>query len=868
MGQKKSIVTLIQSERSVSLKMNGRDVIKVYKGVFKQDFSTLRSDSAYFYYKENAFDAFSNVNINQGDTLNIYSDKLNYNGNTKIAILTDNVKMVDRDATLTTNYLTYNTATRIGTYTSGGKLINKDNVLTSKNGYYFANSRDSYFRYDVVLTTIDALIKTDTLRYNTGTRISYFLGPSNIYGKKDNDTLYTENGQYNTVVEQAAFGKHNLYKQGTKSLKGDSLFYDKLKGYGRAVKNITFIDREQKITLKGDLGTYFRADERTVVTQYAYVVMTTEEKDTTKIDSVPPPAQLAKNKELKPPPNTMPVTNLSKMVQDLKPKGVVIAKKDSVKADSTIKALSEQAKNMSTDEITNMAKMGQALLPKGTISNKDSAQVNSAIKELAKQGKNKPADAAKITNMAKLGEAIKPKKGANTAAVTTSTTAKPAEKVKRDSIYMTADTLETQIMTYKNLKAYQEKQRAFRYVDTSEAGKKAAALAAIKKKPTSSKFLVAVRPRMQMDTTYLHKLFFGKPKPVNDSLQRKKDALAAVKKAKQDSVARVARQNDPVFATHEIKLADTARVRILIAHHNVKIFKSDLQGKSDSLFYSASDSTIRCYVKPMFWTQDSQLSGDTVYLQMRNKKLDNIELFPNAFIVNIEKKDSVHYNQVGGKKMRGFFKNDKLETMYTVGNAESIYFKRDSGKVTGMQRSLSSRIRVTFKNGQAIRTKFETKPENKYLPMSKVTEDDKLLKAFIWKPKDRPISKESIIPSRHKKPAAAKGKSGLQAPGGKPINGAAADSLKGHSLKGDSLKTDTTKLRPLKMTKDSVIKGGPIKAVKDSTVKTGSPATSPKAIKDTTIKTNGTIKAIKDTVVKTGDKLPAVKAVKDSTKKQ
>ena len=100
-------------------------------------------------------------------------------------MLTDNVRMVDKDATLSTNHLVYNTATRIGTYTEGGKLVNKDNTLLSKNGYYFAFTRDSYFRYNVSLTTPDALIKTDTMRYNTGSKIAYFYGPTNIYGKKD-----------------------------------------------------------------------------------------------------------------------------------------------------------------------------------------------------------------------------------------------------------------------------------------------------------------------------------------------------------------------------------------------------------------------------------------------------------------------------------------------------------------------------------------------------------------------------------------------------------------------------------------------------------------------------------------------------------
>jgi lipopolysaccharide export system protein LptA len=292
MCQKKSVVNLIKSKESFGVKINGKDLIKVYQGTFRQDFSTLTSDSAYFYVQENLVDAFGHVVINQGDTLNIYSDKLHYDGNTKIALLTDNVKLVDKDATLTTNYLTYNTATRIGTYVNGGKLVNKDNTLLSKNGYYFAFSHDSYFRYDVSLTTPDALIKTDTMRYNTKDKISYFYGPTHIYGtktdkgKKDKDTLYTENGTYNTVVEQAAFGKNNLYTSGTKSLKGDSLFYDKLKGYGRAVKHVTFTDREQKTTIKGNLGTYFKAEERTVMTRDPYIIIVTEQKDTTNADSV------------------------------------------------------------------------------------------------------------------------------------------------------------------------------------------------------------------------------------------------------------------------------------------------------------------------------------------------------------------------------------------------------------------------------------------------------------------------------------------------------------------------------------------------------------------------------------------------------
>ncbi len=319
---------------------------------------------------------------------------------------------------------------------------------------------------------------------------------------------------------------------------------------------------------------------------------------------------------------------------------------------------------------------------------------------------------------------------------------KDTSKIKRDSIYMSADTIETQILTYKDLKIYQEKQRLAHIRDTTAKSKKP--------KEKESKFLSSESLKLPPDTNFYHHNYFGppKPKPV-----KKKVVRPLSKKQLQLDSLRKQEVADSILTAKKLEPSDTARIRIIIAHHHFKMFKSDLQAKADSMFYSNSDSTIRCYVKPMMWTEGSQLSGDTIYLQMKNKKLDNLRAWPNAFIVNIEKTDSVHFNQIGGKRMRGYFKDDKLYRMFVEGNAESIYFSRDSGKMTisGMQRSLSSRIRVDFKNNQATNLAFYVKPENRYGPLSKFKEDDKILKGFIWKPKDRPVSKESIIPSFNKK---------------------------------------------------------------------------------------------------------------------
>jgi len=783
--KKASKVNLISSTKSQGVKMNGMDVIKVYNGVWIQDRTRMKSDSAYFYQSANAFDAFGHVAINQGDTLNIYSDKLNYNGNTKVAILTENVKMVDKEATLTTNFFNYNTATRIGTYVNGGKLVSKTNTLVSQNGYYFAGTHDAYFRYNVVGTTNDALIYTDTMRYNSQTRINYFYGPTRIYGTKDKDTLLTDNGTYNTINEQALFTKNNLYKQGTKSLKGDTLFYDRLKGFGRSVKHVVFNDDEQKITIFGGLGTYFKQNDLAIVTRDPYVVLVTENSDSTKTKKdtakvLPLPVEVKKGKkQLVSDKTKMDLTRLA-----IQNKPMI----DSASKRLTMPVIDSFSKKMPQRmSIDSASKIASAQSKK--ISKTDQDKIKLGIKGLQKAR----LDTNEIVT--------------NKPPVILADTG----KVKKDSVYMSADTIETRILTYKELNVLQEQERLSHIKDTT-------------KKPSivykvSPKFLSISPAKWPRDTSYWHRDYFGKPAP-------KKIKVAAAKPKKDLLTPKIKKvvKIDSTFLDRKIILQDTARIRILYAFHKAKIFKSDLQAKADSMFYSNSDSTIRCYTKPIIWTQGSQLSGDTINLIMKNKKLDKMDMYPSAFIVNVEKYDSTHFNQVGGKKMRGFFKNNQLHRVYFEGNVECIYFVRDSATrlVTDMQRSSSSRMRLYLKNNEVTDLAFLTKPDHRYIPIEKVKEDEKILGGFLWKPKERPISKESVLPSYGRlhdtsatkrvstlpRPKKMFGKDGKLLPGVK----ASADSLlkKLPAIPGVSAKQDST-------LKQQLLNAAPAGAKKDST---------------------------------------------------
>ena len=609
-GQKVTRVELVQSQSFIGLKRNGENTNKVIKPIFRQENAILTCDSAYFYLEKNSFEAFGNVHINQADTINIYSDFLNYDGNTKMAVLTNNVKLTDNDAVLTTNNLEYNMGSKIGRYVNGGKIVNDKNVLTSENGYYFTQSKDAYFRYNVKVKSPEVLIISDTLKYNTISKIAYFFGPTNIYGKTD--TLYTENGQYNTTNDQAKFGKNNLYTQNSKSLKGDSLFYDGKVGYGRAVKNIIFIDTAQKVELRGNLGIYTKRDESIMVTKNAYVIFITE-KDSVSKDSVWLTADTLRSKVL------------SKMdLYSLQQKAIIALSDTSkiLKGSSNLKL--SKVDSLNSDSL----KATQKLIKKEPI--KKIAEVNPKISRL--------------------------------------------EPLKKEIV--------------------------------TRAPIIPVIWSAIKAKPAPKIGLILI-----------------------DSLNKKQ--------------IEVVRKIAPPEAS------DTSKIRIISAHKQVKIFKSDLQARADSAFFSYGDSTMRIYQKPMVWAQGSQLSADTMYIQMKNKKIDNMDLIKNSFVVNTEK-DSINFNQVAGKTMKGFFKNEKLDLIFVNGNAESIYFENDSTGNGGMMRSIASRMRVNFTNDSVSLVTFIRKPEHNYYPTDKITEELKTLPNFNWKPKDRPKSKEEIIPTLRK----------------------------------------------------------------------------------------------------------------------
>ncbi|MDE6783335.1 MAG: hypothetical protein K2J17_06395, partial [Paramuribaculum sp.] len=161
-------------------------------------------DSAYFYEHTNSVKAFGNVRMEQGDTLFVNADMLDYNGLDEEAVLYADagkkVRLRNRDVTLTTDIFHYDMLNNVGFYDVGGELTDPKNKLTSWEGEYYPDTKDAFFRYDVRLTARQkgdvTRINSDSLDYNTNTHIAKLLSPSEIINS--DGTIYTSSGDYNT----------------------------------------------------------------------------------------------------------------------------------------------------------------------------------------------------------------------------------------------------------------------------------------------------------------------------------------------------------------------------------------------------------------------------------------------------------------------------------------------------------------------------------------------------------------------------------------------------------------------------------------------------------------------------------------------
>jgi hypothetical protein len=235
---------------------------------------------------------------------------------------------------------------------------------------------------------------------------------------------------------------------------------------------------------------------------------------------------------------------------------------------------------------------------------------------------------------------------------------------------------------------------------------------------------------------------------ITDTLQ---DAIAKGNKALYEKRKRFARITDSAMAIfidgkdslylHAdtiIVLFDSAdKAERIIAWNKVKFFREDLQGASDSLVYVVKDSSVNMYVNPVIWSDENQLTADSIKMVIANNQIDTVAFYNSCFI--IAKDDTSTYNQIKGKNMVGYFIRNQLHKLTVFGNSETIYYVREeNGELIGINKAEASNMLIFIKDKQIQTITYMINPKATLFPEKDIDPRDRILRGFKWHGYNRP----------------------------------------------------------------------------------------------------------------------------------
>jgi len=235
------------------------------------------ADKAIHYGKEDFIEAYGNVKMKQGDTINMSSKYAEYSGRTKLAFASGDVVLTDPDSRLTTDTLYFDRVKQQAYYQTRGKVVrDTSGTITSQVGRYYANNKKYQFIKDVVLVNPDYTIESDQLDFYSTSGHAYLYGPSTITG--EDSKIYCERGFYNTNNDTGYFLKKSRIDYENRIFEGDSMYFDRDKSFASATNNITVTDTINESIVKGHYAEVFRAKDSVFITKRALAI-TKQEKD-------------------------------------------------------------------------------------------------------------------------------------------------------------------------------------------------------------------------------------------------------------------------------------------------------------------------------------------------------------------------------------------------------------------------------------------------------------------------------------------------------------------------------------------------------------------------------------------------------------
>ncbi|MFY7840947.1 MAG: OstA-like protein [Lacibacter sp.] len=229
------------------------------------------ADSVVYNEKTNYMQAYGNVHINESDSVNIYSQYLQYDGTKKLATFRDKVRLSDGNSTLYTDEMDYDMNGKVGSYKDGGRIESKQTTLYSKQGFYYADIKDVYFIGNVKMSDPEVALASDSLLYNTNSQVATFIAPTTI--KSGNSIINTREGYYDLKFKKAKFGSRSRMQDSTSTMIADDFAFDDKTGYGEAKGNVQYKDTAQGALLFSNRVFFNKTNKNFLATEKPVMVV-------------------------------------------------------------------------------------------------------------------------------------------------------------------------------------------------------------------------------------------------------------------------------------------------------------------------------------------------------------------------------------------------------------------------------------------------------------------------------------------------------------------------------------------------------------------------------------------------------------------
>ena len=234
-------------------------------------------DQAIHYSDDNFIEAYGNVKMIQGDTINMNAKYVEYSGKTQLAFASGDVVLTEPQSMLTTDTLYFDRVKQQAFYQSGGTVVkDSSGTITSRIGRYYMDKSKYEFVNDVELVNPEYILQTNRLDYYTENGFAFLYGPSTITG--ESSKIYCERGFYDTNNDTGYFIKKSRIDYDNRIFEGDSMYFDRSRSFASATNNIKVTDTLNSSVVKGHYAEVFREKDSVFITKRALAI-TVQEKD-------------------------------------------------------------------------------------------------------------------------------------------------------------------------------------------------------------------------------------------------------------------------------------------------------------------------------------------------------------------------------------------------------------------------------------------------------------------------------------------------------------------------------------------------------------------------------------------------------------